>query len=172
MTGGGGPQHGITQCPGPECSLRAPACPHLWEVALRRHPDRLFVEHVIQGLEQGFHIGFDGTHLLRSASCNMASAYAASQMVYDYLQAEVTLGRILGPLSPPPDGLVVSKFGVIPKKHEVGKWRLILDLSSPEGASGPLHGRAQTSQQRVDPYSFGCNPVGTPLGAQGSSVQL
>ena len=56
-------------------------------------------------------------------------------MVYDYLQAEVTLGRILGPLSPPPDGLVVSKFGVIPKKHEVGKWCLILDLSSPEGAS-------------------------------------
>ena len=66
--------------------------------------------------------------------------HTAPQVVSDYLQAEVTLGRILGPLSPPPNGLVVSKFGVskfgvIPQKHQVGKWRLILDLSSPEGAS-------------------------------------
>ena len=27
--------------------------------------------------------------------------------------------------------LHVSRFGVIPKKHQLGKWRLILDLSSP-----------------------------------------
>ena len=113
----------------------SPLNPHLWDMALRRHPDRLFVEYVIQGLELGFRIGFDGMHPLRSASRNMASAYAAPQVVSDYLQAEVALGRILGPLSRPLNGLVVSKFGVIPKKHQVGKWRLILDLSSPEGAS-------------------------------------
>ena len=51
------------------------------------------------------------------------------------MQAEVTLGSILGLLSPPPDGLVISNFGEIPKEHQVGKWHLILDLSSPEGAS-------------------------------------
>ena len=93
----------------------SPLNPHLWEVALQRHADRLFMDYVIQGLEQGFRIGFDGTHPLRSASCNMASAYEAPQVVSDYLQVEVALGRILGPLSPPPNGLVVSKFGVIPK---------------------------------------------------------
>jgi hypothetical protein len=30
---------------------------------------------------------------------------------------------------------MVSKFGVIPKKYQPGKWRLILDLSSPQGHS-------------------------------------
>ena len=29
----------------------------------------------------------------------------------------------------------VSKFGVIPKAHQQGKWRLIVDLSAPTGRS-------------------------------------
>jgi hypothetical protein len=29
----------------------------------------------------------------------------------------------------------VSSFGVIPKRHQPGKWQLILDLSSPQGRS-------------------------------------
>ena len=35
---------------------------------------------------------------------------------------------------PLPD-LHVSRFGVIPKRHQPGKWRLILDLSCPAGHS-------------------------------------
>ena len=31
--------------------------------------------------------------------------------------------------------MYTSPFGVIPKKHKPGKWRLILDLSSPTGLS-------------------------------------
>ena len=30
----------------------------------------------------------------------------------------------------------ISPFGVIPKKSKPGQWRLIVDLSSPENASG------------------------------------
>ena len=48
----------------------------------------------------------------------------------------MTLGRVLGPLqvgSIP--GVQVSPFGVIPKGHSPGKWRLIVDLSSPKGSS-------------------------------------
>ena len=33
------------------------------------------------------------------------------------------------------DGLHISPFGVIPKGHRTGKWRLIVDLSSPHGES-------------------------------------
>ena len=33
------------------------------------------------------------------------------------------------------EGIHISKLGVIPKKHHAGKWRLIVDLSSPAGAS-------------------------------------
>ena len=46
------------------------------------------------------------------------------------------MGRVLGPLqvgSIP--GVQVSPFGVILKGHTPGKWRLIVDLSSPKGSS-------------------------------------
>ena len=55
-----------------------------------------------------------------------------------YLDREVELGRLailphnLG-FSPP--ALQISPFGAIPKKHRPDKWRLIVDLSSPEGFS-------------------------------------
>lgn len=110
--------------PGDLCNAwgtRQPAEPYLWEVALQRHLDRLFVEYVIHGLEQVSRIGFNGTHPLSSASRNMASAYAEPQVVPDYLQAKVALGHILGPLSPPPDWLAVSKFGVILKNTKKAK---------------------------------------------------
>jgi hypothetical protein len=32
-------------------------------------------------------------------------------------------------------GVHISRFGVIPKKHQPGKWRLIVDLSHPAGSS-------------------------------------
>ena len=44
-------------------------------------------------------------------------------------------GRLLGPLKPAEwRGVMVSSFGVIPK-GSTGRWGLIVDLSSPEGAS-------------------------------------
>ena len=46
------------------------------------------------------------------------------------------MGRVLGPLqvgSIP--GVQVSPFGVILKGHTPGKWRLIVDPSSPKGSS-------------------------------------
>ena len=57
-------------------------------------------------------------------------------MVDQYLALEVSLGRVAGPFSAPPyPKLHVSSFGVIPKRGQPGKWRLIVDLSSPGGAS-------------------------------------
>ena len=56
-------------------------------------------------------------------------------MVSNYLEEELALNRIV---ELPPgqaqklDGLQCSPFGVIPKKHKPGKWRLIVDLSSPK----------------------------------------
>ena len=49
---------------------------------------------------------------------------------------KVPLGRVAGNFASPPFPLLhVSSFGIIPKKGQPGKWRLIVDLSSPEGAS-------------------------------------
>ena len=57
-------------------------------------------------------------------------------MIDDYLGTEVASYRVAGPFpSPPFPRLQCSPFGVIPKKLQPGKWRLILDLSSPEDHS-------------------------------------
>ena len=64
------------------------------------------------------------------------SAFQHQQVVDEYLANEVALGRVAGPfISPPLPHLHISSFGVIPKRGQPGKWRLIVDLSSPGGSS-------------------------------------
>lgn len=54
----------------------------------------------------------------------------------EYLYAKLTKGRVAGPLSMPPlPKIHVSHFRVTPKKHQPGKWCLILDLFGPSGYS-------------------------------------
>ena len=66
----------------------------------------------------------------------MRSALDYAEVVDEYLSAELAAGRLAGPFNHPPiPSLQVSPFGVIPKTHQPGKWRLILDLSSPAGHS-------------------------------------
>ena len=65
----------------------------------------------------------------------MRSALEHADVVREYLAKECALGRVLGPfdLGCLPE-IQVSRFGVIPKGSS-GQWRLILDLSSPDGHS-------------------------------------
>ena len=57
-------------------------------------------------------------------------------VIDQYLATEVARQRVEGPYpSSPLCDQQVSPFGVIPKRGQPGKWRLILDLSSPRGAS-------------------------------------
>ena len=66
----------------------------------------------------------------------MVSASEYPEVVQAYLDKEVALGRAVGPvdLASVPEGTQLSPFGVIPKSQP-GKWRLIVDLSSPDGGS-------------------------------------
>jgi len=53
-----------------------------------------------------------------------------------YLANDVRLARVAGSFDVPPvQDLHISSFGVIPKKGQLGKWRLFVDLSSPLGHS-------------------------------------
>ena len=107
-----------------------------WEKHVASHPNRSLAEYVVQGIRDGFRIGFDYTnHRTRRAGQNMQSALEHPSVVQDYLTKESGEGRIIDPLplSSFPQAQV-SRFGVIPKGTS-GKWRLILDLSSPEGLS-------------------------------------
>ena len=61
----------------------------------------------------------------------MPSATTHPEVVTAYLQKEQSLGRLLGPFTP----TQLNRFGVIPKGHNTGKWRLITDLSHPPTGS-------------------------------------
>ena len=107
-----------------------------WERGLASHPDRDFARYVCDGIREGFRIGYNygGTRCL-SSSGNMKSVEEHSEVVEEYIQGERVARRLLGPF---PRGkwpdLHVSPMGVIPKS-EPGRWRIIVDLSSPEGGS-------------------------------------
>ena len=64
----------------------------------------------------------------------MSSASLQPLVIDDYLHTELAKGRVAGPFSSPLlPYLHISRFWVIPTKYQPGKWRLILDLSSPDG---------------------------------------
>ena len=108
----------------------------VWQEAMASHPDREFMEYIITGLSEGFRIGYDYQgHKCKGCEDNMKSAKEHPQVVDDYIMKECLAGGLLGPLDPQMlTEVQVSRFGVIPKS-EPGSWRLILDLSSPEGRS-------------------------------------
>ena len=73
-------------------------------------------------------------HPLQSASKNMPSARKNLQVIEEYLQKQIGQGNITGPFSPHlTPAIHINHFGVIPTKHQPGKWQLITDLSFPEG---------------------------------------
>ena len=66
----------------------------------------------------------------------MKSTRDNPKVIDDYLAKETAAGNILGPFNPLSfPGVHLNSFGVIPNKHQPGKWRLITDLSSPKGSS-------------------------------------
>lgn len=99
---------------------------------LASHQDQQQASYVLQGIQHGFRLGFQPSFLLKSAKKNKQSALLHANMVDKYLANEVMLGRVAGPFPfPPLPNLHISSFGVIPKRGQPGKWRLIVDLSSP-----------------------------------------
>lgn len=118
-------------------SVITPLALDQWRTILASHPDRAFARYVCDGIRTGFRIGFNYTTQLKPATANMQSALTHPEVVTAYIQKELSLGRLLGPFTDTSDLplLQTNRFGVIPKGHNTGKWRLITDLSFPEGRS-------------------------------------
>ena len=107
-----------------------------WHQALLTHPDRVYVKYILDGISEGFRIGFDHANSpLRSSPGNMRSAVQNPQVVQDYLVKEQQAGRVIELPYHFISQMHISRFGVVPKSSQPGKWRLILDLSSPTGSS-------------------------------------
>ena len=117
------------------CAIVTPLKWAAWDSQLSTHPDQRFRSYIVNGIRFGFKVGFDYSRQLRSASANMASSRLVPQLITDYLAEECAEGRIISSV---PSAILpavhISRFGLIPKKAP-GEWRLIVDLSSPEGMS-------------------------------------
>ena len=118
--------------------IKSPLHAHLraWQAGLAAHPDREFAAYILEGLQYGFRVGFDHTKPLKPASKNMPSAQLHPEVIDQYLAKEASAGRILGPIAAGTTNRAqTNRLGVVPKGHTPGRWRLITDLSFPEGAS-------------------------------------
>ena len=110
----------------------------VWEEYLSKHPDPTFAQYLLQGLSQGFRIGFQRTARCIRAKRNLRSTYDHPEVVDTYMAHEVDLKRVVRlPLAAADTlpHLQISPIGVIPKRKRPNKWRLIVDLSSPDGQS-------------------------------------
>ena len=104
---------------------------------LTRHPDQALASYIHTGLLTGFRVGYSLNRAqLRSRNVNHPSALANSKIVDERIAAELAAGRLFGPI---PSHLIpfihTSPLGLVPKAHQVNKWRMICDLSSPFGNS-------------------------------------
>ena len=117
--------------------INTPLYPKEWQRSLSTHPDKPLTRFFIDGLTNGFKIGFNNpTCKFHSAHRNLAGALQHPKVVDDYLKAEIAELCVVGPFHKAdiPDAHI-SRFGVIPKQHKPNNWRLIVDLSHPVGSS-------------------------------------
>ena len=110
-----------------------------WRNLLATYPDKRFASFLLRGIKSGFRIGFNCNMVqLKSRHQNLLSAVDYPQVVQAYLDNEIREERVISLGSTQEAlqlGIQCSPFGVIPKKHKLNAWRLIVDLSSPEGHS-------------------------------------
>ena len=116
-----------------------PLKPDAWHRELLKHPDREFVEIILHGIAEGFSIGYDASKAqLKQQATNMLSASAHREVVSHYLTEELQATQLVCVGSEEVArsmGIHCSPLGVIPKKNRPNKWRLIINLSAPEGYS-------------------------------------
>ena len=101
------------------------------EQELVNHPNRKFVDYLINGIRNGFDTMISSLDLPTYECSNLLSATRDPVSVDRLLEREVSKGYIKGPFKEPPFPVYrVSPLGIAEGKYS-GKKRLILDLSSP-----------------------------------------
>ena len=121
-----------------------------------------------QGLRWGFRVGFQYNSPLTPAP---AQAPQHPEVISEYLHKECILGRMLGPFPEPLQlpCLHINRFGVIPKGHNTGKFRLITDLSFPSGQNvndGIDPGLCSLVYTTVDEVAAQAAALGRPSGSK------
>jgi hypothetical protein len=100
------------------------------EQCLSGHPDRVFVDTIVNHARHGAPIGYHGPRFYREYK-NWPSAYLHREAVEASIAKDIARGRKLGPFSHPPfKNFVGSPMGAF-ERSTVGKYRVIYDLSWP-----------------------------------------
>ena len=106
-----------------------------WEKELEEHSDREWVEFLIRGIKYGFRLGHNQSKVaMEERGGSMYEATQHREIISKYLEEEVRKERVWR-VEQAIEGVQCSPFGVIPKKGRPGRWRLIVNLSAPEGHS-------------------------------------
>ena len=96
------------------------------------------LQYIIEGFQQGFHLGYTGPPL-SLISKNHKSTVSFASVIDDFIADGITNNRIAGPFASPPfEHFVSSPLGVVPKSEQ-GKYRVIHDLSFPKHHSVNYH---------------------------------
>ena len=108
-----------------------------WSQFLSLHPDTAYAAYIHNGFVNGFRIGFDRTlSQPRSVISNHPSAASNPAIVREFISSECLAGRLVGPVpSYLASSVHTSPIGLVPKSGRPGRWRLIVDLSSPPNQS-------------------------------------
>ena len=130
------PVHPV-QLPVQAMCIISPSVLSEWQLALSNHKDLQFDQYILHRIKNGFWVGYTySSSSTLPCTSNMKSVIDNAELVLEYLQTQCVTGRVVGPFEVNDwPGIQVSRFGVIPKSNQPGKWHLILDLSSPGGRS-------------------------------------
>ena len=126
------------QIPGTAQQIHTPLRLGAWQQALSLYPNQQLAKFFLDGISEGFRIGYNyrTNGNLKSANKNLEGARQHPEVVDTYLSKEVALNRVAGPYNKSRiPNIQISRFGVIPKGHQQDSWRLIVDLSHPKSSS-------------------------------------
>lgn len=115
----------VTESP-PPLSLHIPK----WELFLS-HKDSRFAGYILKGLRGGFRLGFSWSSHLAPAKRNIPYAPLQQEAAVDAYV--LGAGNSVGPL--PTQRLSNGQPAEQEQCHNTGKWRIITDLSFPDGSS-------------------------------------
>ena len=93
--------------------------------------DKVFADYILRGIERFPH----WTKSRDYTQQEHAVSKLHPDVINEYLQKKTHLSNTIGPFPVHKSEVHINRFGIIPKKHQPGKWYLITDLSFPEGAS-------------------------------------
>ena len=103
-----------------------------WAPFLNQLPDKRFEGFLRRGICSGFRIGVPPYATLKSKGSNNQSALSMASEVDKYISDEIKAGTLI---VSDQESVHASPIGFIPKKNRPGKFRMIVNLSSPSGFS-------------------------------------